>query len=97
MNGGLDFYRLTGSGEPWELAIEFSSKLIDSVDANGKPIKATLWHADSEIEWQWDWAGFHFVVSRIPNRRDEDYMIPYWCVVIPLTLISAFLLLSKPR
>ena len=29
--------------------------------------------------------------------RAGEWIIPYWCITVPLTLISAFLLLSKPR
>ena len=34
-----------------------------------------------------------------PNVVSEDtvYDIPYWSIVIPLTLLSAYLLISKPR
>jgi hypothetical protein len=31
------------------------------------------------------------------KRRVEVWMIPYWSIVIPLTLLSAFLLLSTPH
>ena len=30
-------------------------------------------------------------------REEELFSIPYWCIVAPMTVISAYLLLSKPR
>ena len=42
------------------------------------------------IEWQ----GFS---STFGGSRDFKWLIPYWSVVLPLTLLSAYLLLSKPR
>ncbi len=43
--------------------------------------------------WRWDWGGFHAL-------RQFDFVLilfPYWSIVIPLTLLSAWLLLSRPR
>ena len=55
----------------------------------------------SKIRWRWDWIGFHAGVADNDDRavisRIETYMIPYWSIVVPLTLLSAYLLLSKPR
>lgn len=43
--------------------------------------------------------GFH--ASEIPNQGREGRLVirvvPYWSIVIPLTVLSAYLLLSKPR
>jgi hypothetical protein len=52
--------------------------------------------AENEIDWRWDWGGFHFGAGHSINDREEDYMFPYWSIVVPLTLLSAFLLLSMP-
>ena len=44
--------------------------------------------------------GFHFAKSTIdpPDRGNlAIWIIPYWSIVIPLTLLSAWLLLSKQR
>ena len=30
-------------------------------------------------------------------RPDGTFCVPYWSICVPLTLLSAFLLLSKPR
>lgn len=53
--------------------------------------------AEGEIAWRWDWAGFHFGAGQTANGGEEDYMVPYWSITVPFTLISAFLLLSKRR
>ena len=67
--------------------------------------------AGRKIEWRRDLAGFHaseftsdidvqaFVFnSTFPQYRRITYgAVPYYSIVIPLTAISAYLLLSKPR
>ena len=54
-----------------------------------------------EREWQWDFLGFHFGEGTnpvLPRYREHYWMSPYWSVVIPLTALSAHLiLLSGPR
>ena len=32
-----------------------------------------------------------------PNHRMVEFIAPHWCIAVPLTLISLWLLLSKPR
>ena len=60
----------------------------------------------SMLEWRWllfgfGIADFDYVGSVISGKRDvlseKIYAIPYWSIVILLTLLSAYLLLSKPR
>lgn len=54
----------------------------------------------STPQWQFASMGFHFAQSTIdpPDRGNlAVWMIPYWPIVIPLTLLSAWLLLIKPR
>ena len=70
---------------------------IYATDADGNPEEFSPWQEDCKIEWRGDRVGFHFGVSRRGNERYEDYWIPYWSIVIPLSLISAYLLFSKPR
>ena len=56
-----------------------------------------------EHDWKWDWCGFYFaeghgkLTGPCPSTRLRLYVIPYWSIVIPLTVISFWLLLSKPR
>ena len=50
-------------------------------------------------QWQWQCCGFGLCGH--PEEQDDTWQwilfIPYWSIVIPLTLISLWLLLSKPR
>ena len=53
------------------------------------------------IEWRRDWACFTFgayhVLEGTELIRTDVYDIPYWSLVLPLTLLSAWLILIKPR
>ncbi len=57
------------------------------------------------IEWQWKWFGFDFsartssvfVHSATEQLHVVIWTVPYWSHVLPLTLLSAFLIFSKPR
>lgn len=53
---------------------------------------------DPQWIWRREWCGFEFGEFRPngPPWTEEIWVIPYWSVVVPLTLISAWLLLSKP-
>lgn len=56
-------------------------------------------------EWDWLYYGFgyrSFAVTWITKglrttSTTFDYRFPYWAIAIPVTLLSAWLLLSKPR
>jgi hypothetical protein len=60
-------------------------------------LKGWYWNT----ERQWGWGGFRFAdfYDDNPNIgiRLTYRIIPHWSIVIPLTLLSAWLLLSKPR
>ena len=47
--------------------------------------------------WQWEWAGFQCRDVLFFHERYRFCFVPYWPVAIPLTLISLWLLLLKPR
>ena len=48
--------------------------------------------------FRWRIGDFGWQASSIgPNHRMVQFIAPNWSIVIPLTLISALLLLSKPR
>ena len=51
-----------------------------------------------DIKWRWSWGGFRRgeVLVRTVSAGTV-WMIPYWFLVVPLTLLSAYLLLVKPR
>jgi len=107
IDGRIDFSRTTNTEYPpkfdW-FSVELSSMRKFWVDANGNPREIDPWPRH-EMEWRWDWAGFHFgagtassfVAGIAKKRRDEDYMLPFWSIVIPPTLLSAFLLLLKAQ
>lgn len=54
-------------------------------------------HAKRHLQW----CGFHFAESEgnVAARRIQFavWTVPYWSITVPLTLISLWLLLSKPR
>jgi hypothetical protein len=48
----------------------------------------------------WDWQSYGFRTGKSSNRDGSSStirIIPYWSIVIPLTLLSAYLLLRKPN
>ena len=57
--------------------------------------------ADDPMIWRFRWCGFAagYELGRayLPDGRVDLWFIPYWSIVIPLTLLSAYLLLVKPR
>ena len=78
----------------------YSGKLTEvygfQVDGNGVREQQDFWEG-ADVEWRTDWAGFHFGGGVSTGGHAECYCIPYWSIVIPLTLFSAYLLLSKPH
>lgn len=62
-------------------------------------------HANVRLSWEEEGrsrsitlapTGIVFVERRPIDTREET-VIPYWQMIIPLTLLSAYLLISKPR
>lgn len=59
----------------------------------------------TKVDWYWECAGIEFVrgtnkasyARGHPKSRAEEWIIPYWSLVLPLTLLSAWLILFKPR
>jgi len=54
--------------------------------------------------WLWHWGGFGFAESVTQCVKTSPIIdrcmllsVPYWSIVISLTLLSAYLLLTKPR
>lgn len=51
-----------------------------------------------QVEWQWQWCGCcHGAYFWGEGFKNEVWIIPYGFAIFPLTMISAFLLLSKGR
>ena len=52
------------------------------------------------LNWNWKVCGFAegTFLAPFPNfQKVTFFMIPYWSIVFPLTLLSAWFLLNKPR
>lgn len=51
------------------------------------------------MKWDFDACGFRFGEAKTSNKAFQlrTAIIPYWSIVTPLTLLSAWLLLSKSR
>jgi hypothetical protein len=67
-----------------------------------------IWHAiddtsemeyyDFYINYRWRFGGFAVGDPRDPGATSYGiWMLPYWSLVLPLTMISAYLLIVKPR
>ena len=51
--------------------------------------------SDQPTIWRWAWAGFRFEKAIIDSTHQfEIYLIPYWSIICPISLHSAYLLLS---
>jgi len=56
-----------------------------------------------KTKWRWQCGGFiagsveYDFPSTRPLQRISVYFVPYWSLVLPLTLLSAWLILAKPR
>lgn len=59
---------------------------LDIIESDGFQ-KDLVWN------WHWKWNGFEFGHSQFRSVR--VWAVPFWSMVLPLTLISASLLLSK--
>ena len=63
------------------------------------------WYDDPPTVFRWKWNGFAFAEVPYQDLFDDAwqdfsstyYFVPYWSIVIPLALLSAYLLLTKPR
>lgn len=69
-----------------------------SVDPDDVSVDVSIGKTPSQIAQRWEIIGFHFQAGQAGDEmRYAVYTIPYWSITIPLTLISLWLLLSKPR
>jgi hypothetical protein len=69
---------------------------------NGIPNAEGDFFGDVDVQHRQEWLGFIFAAGQFkqnisPTERFATVLIPYWSIVIPLILLSAWLLLSKPR
>lgn len=90
------FFREIDWGCGWICPSHFKGS---GTDLNGawKPLDAL---SGLELDWRRDWAGFHCGTGNFSSGENvlvQDATVPYWSIVVPFTLLSAYLLLSKPR
>ena len=64
-------------------------------DVSGDPLRR--YTNPHEIKWRWLWFGFDAGKMNFGEAIVSWCRIPYWSIVLPLTALSAFLLLTKPR
>ena len=68
----------------------------------------SAYHDDPEYQTtqiprtKWSWIDYGMSLGDVIDENDyasrlKIWVAPYWSIVVPLTLISAYLLLSKPR
>ena len=93
-NGGIWWIRHTPT--QFEMRMyEIMSNPIPSSDRHFDP-----W-ALYDMHWCWKWGGFNFGAGKGDSmsygRETELWCIPYWSLILPPTLLSAWLILGKPR
>lgn len=82
---------------PWlNDKISISMKSYPAYDSDSDE----YWSICDDVEWRFGFWGFDFGAGSVPviaKYRIEQWAFPCWSFVIPLTLLSAWLLLSKPK
>lgn len=64
------------------------------------PVDDPEWLSICAVDWRVRSCGFDFGEWRSKQKdafRCDYWLIPYWSLVLPLTLLSAYLILWKPR
>jgi hypothetical protein len=62
---------------------------------HGKDFGIAQGYITSQLEWNFELYGFAFgATNRVNVNR---LVVPFWSAVLPLTLLSAYLLLAKPQ
>lgn len=54
----------------------------------------------ADVGWHSQWYSFHVAETQVDPQSGYQFsvcVVPYWSIVMPLTLLAAGLLLSKPR
>jgi hypothetical protein len=73
--------------------------LLGAVVWEQSPLSSIFYFDFADIHWRWRLGGFRFGESYDDRNAivATFFVIPYWSVVLPLTLLSACLLLTKAR
>jgi hypothetical protein len=70
-----------------------------SVKLGALPVRSTAPFMDRQhitVDWRW-WNGATLKSTSLLGGDPADRMVSYWTIVLPLTLLSAYLILWKPR
>lgn len=99
MSGQLDLGRLTVKGEQvaaswW--SDDFTQEKIHQFREHPNT-QVIDYISEANLEWRWDWAGFLFEIGKSPDDRAEHYLFPYWSLALPISFLSAYLILWKAR
>lgn len=90
-----------GSATPWGATRSRVWSVAESrkVDQNGVEKPYDPADMGCQLNWRWTWFGFYGSsgITTSQGMKFEYRMIPWWSVVVPLTLFTGFLLLGKPR
>ena len=68
-------------------------------DAQSGIASPDCWN-EFKVAWRFDFAGFHCGEGRHRSWHSWDvqfWVFPYWSITLPMTLLSAWLILIKPR
>lgn len=89
-------------GLGWAFGTWFGTSFPISTGWTSRPINPSRTAdplADHVPACRWDFAGFHFGSSgtNLFRIRFAACYMSYWHIVVPLTLLSAYLLLTKPH
>jgi hypothetical protein len=99
LGGSVRFLRQTPS-DGGQLLAWRSGDLTEifgyGTDENGKPEHYDEWE-DAEVEWRRDFLGIHAGAGQYSSRRVVCCVLPYWSLVLPVTLLSGYLIVFKPR
>ena len=74
-----------------------------SIQFSGPNVRLLYWDGiQEEIEWQRNWVGFsagtfHVDAGGFSTLRVDVLSICYWLIILLLTLLAMYLLLTKPR
>jgi len=98
-NGSIQWDQITlTSGKPINLEpnLRWEIRRLPDHDGVTLPIK------ESRVLWRRIGFGFQVAVAEYPDSagnqiRRGQWAISYWAITVPLTLLSAYLILRKPR
>lgn len=77
-----------------------SAHLVGSTFYHASPVSDDDFSWNHTVEWEWRWqcSGFEFgnFIPMGVEIHEAICIIPYWSLILPLTVLSAWLLLAKP-